>query len=98
MFDLSKDIRSLSDFKRDTSSFMRRLHRSGHPLVLTVNGKARLVVQDAAAYQQLLELASQVETIEGIREGLAAFARGEGIPALDALDAIRKKHGIPRTD
>lgn len=50
MLDLANDIRSLSDFKRNTVALLDRLRESGHPLVLTINGKAELVVQDAAAY------------------------------------------------
>ncbi len=59
----SHDIRSLSDFKRNTTDLLDRLRTTGHPLVLTINGKAELVVQDAEAYQALLD---RVEAIEGI--------------------------------
>ena len=62
MLDLAKTSRSLSDFKRNTVELLDRLRETGHPLVLTVNGKAELVVQDAAAYQALLD---RVEAIEG---------------------------------
>ncbi len=68
MLDLANDIRSLSDFKRNTLELLERLRETGHPLVLTINGKAELVVQDAEAYQALLD---RVETIEGIQRGLA---------------------------
>lgn len=47
MIDLANDIHSLTEFKRNTARFMRRLKKSGHPLVLTISGKAELVVQDA---------------------------------------------------
>ena len=53
--DISKDIHSLSDFKRNTTEFVSQMRESGHPVVLTINGKAELVVQDAAAYQKLLD-------------------------------------------
>jgi hypothetical protein len=46
MIDLSQDIRSLRDFKRNPGEFLTRMKRSGHPVVLTVNGKAELVVHD----------------------------------------------------
>ena len=49
MLDLANDIRSLSDFKRNTLDLLDRLRKTGHPLVLTINGKAELVVQDAEA-------------------------------------------------
>jgi prevent-host-death family protein len=74
MLNLARDIHSLSDFKRKTPEFIERLEETGEPVVLTVNGRARLVVQDAASYQRMLELVRQAETIEAIREGLEAVA------------------------
>ena len=50
-----QDILSLTEFHRQTKIHMARLYATGRPEVLTVNGKARLVVQDAGAYQRLLE-------------------------------------------
>jgi hypothetical protein len=50
-----QDILSLTEFHRHTKIHMARLYATGRPEVLTVNGKARLVVQDAGAYQRLLE-------------------------------------------
>jgi prevent-host-death family protein len=93
MLDLANDIRSLSDFKRNTVELLNRLRETGGPLVLTVNGKAELVVQDAAAYQTLLD---RVETIEGIQRGLADVKTGRTRPAKKVFDRLRRKHGIPR--
>jgi prevent-host-death family protein len=45
--DIANDIRSLSDFKRNTSELLERLKKTGNPLLLTINGKAEVVVQDA---------------------------------------------------
>jgi prevent-host-death family protein len=96
MIDLSKGIDSLTNFKRNTTAFLDRLQESGQPVVLTINGKAKLVVQDASSYQQLLEMIDRLESIEGIRRGLAEMKAGKGKP-LDQVDkAIRKKHRIPR--
>ena len=39
MLDLANDIRSLSDFKRNTVELLDRLRKTGHPLVLTINGR-----------------------------------------------------------
>lgn len=50
---------------------MKQLKRSKSPLVLTVNGKAAAVVQDAEAYQRLLDIAARADVGEGIRQGLA---------------------------
>ena len=61
MLDLTKDIRSLTEFKRNTTELVDNLKRTKHPLVLTVNGKAELVVQDAQSYQELLEAAESTQ-------------------------------------
>jgi len=50
---IDRDIHPLTDFKRNTSHFLSQLKETGQPLVLTINGKAELVVQDAASYQKL---------------------------------------------
>ncbi len=50
-----QDIGSLTDFARNTRAHLDRLRRTGRPELLTVNGKAEVVVQNAAAYQRLIE-------------------------------------------
>jgi PHD/YefM family antitoxin component YafN of YafNO toxin-antitoxin module len=50
-----EDIGSLTDFARNTKAHLKRLKRSGRPELLTVNGKAEVVVQNASAYQRLIE-------------------------------------------
>lgn len=64
MLDIANDIQSLSTFKRESAKVMRRLKKTGKPVVLTVNGKAEVVVQDAAAYQRLLEEFAKLEQDE----------------------------------
>lgn len=78
---LARDIQSLSTFKRDTAKLMRQMRRTKEPIVLTVNGRAALIVQDAESYQQLLEAKERMEAIEGIRSGLESMKRKRGKPA-----------------
>ena len=65
-------------------------------LVLTVRGKAAAIVQDAEAYQRLLDIAAQADVEEGIRQGLDDVAHGRTRPAREVFDEIRRKHDIPR--
>lgn len=78
MLNIDRDINSLSSFKRNTSEFIEQMKKTGEPIVLTINGKAELIVQDAASYQRMLEAVERLETIEGIKRGLAEMERGEG--------------------
>lgn len=101
MLNLEQGIDSLTNFKRQTADYLRRLHDTGAPVVLTVNGKAEVVVQDAAAYQRLVELAEKAdreETVAAIREGLADVKAGRVKPARKALAALAKKYGISESD
>jgi prevent-host-death family protein len=93
MLDLANDIRSLRDFKRNTRDLLDRIRTTGNPMVLTVNGKAELIVQDAGAYQALLD---RVEALEGIQRGVADVKAGRTKPAQQVFDKLRRKHGIPR--
>jgi hypothetical protein len=94
MIDL-EDIQSLTDFQRDAKRHIQRLKRTGKPQVLTVNGRAELVIQDAKSYQKLLHLIERAEAIAAVRDGLKSVKRGEGEPAGRVLERIRRKHRIP---
>jgi len=50
-----EDIGSLTDFSRNTKAHLKKLRQTGRPKLLTVNGKAEVVVQNASAYQRLIE-------------------------------------------
>ncbi|MCY7284509.1 MAG: type II toxin-antitoxin system Phd/YefM family antitoxin [Cyanobacteria bacterium CAN_BIN43] len=89
-----KDIRSLTDFQRNAKQYLQHIRDSRAPIVLTVNGKAEMVVQDAEAYQDLLDRLERAEAIAAIRQGLAEFERGEGLPARAVLETLRAKHGV----
>jgi PHD/YefM family antitoxin component YafN of YafNO toxin-antitoxin module len=96
MLNLAEDIHSLTEFKRKTTAFMRQMKTRQRPVVLTVNGKAALIIQDTGSYQRLLEAADRFETVLALQEGMAQSRRGEGV-SLDAFDKhMRAKHGIPR--
>ena len=88
-------IHSLSHFQRNSKALIKTLKKSGQPAVLTVNGRAELVVQDAASYQKLLDELDRLETIEGIRRGLESMKRGEGRPVEEVLEEVRRKLKLP---
>jgi prevent-host-death family protein len=91
MVNISRDINSLSNFKRNTSDFLERLKETKSPLVLTLNGVSELVVQSAEGYQELLDRLEYLETVAGIQRGLTELAEGKSNPAMEALrEKLRK--------
>jgi prevent-host-death family protein len=96
MFDIEKDIQAMTTFRRNPGHFMKHLKKTKRPLILTVNGKAEAVVQDAEAYQRLLDIAAQADATEGIRQGLEDVKKGRVISAREALEKFRRSRAIPR--
>jgi prevent-host-death family protein len=94
--DITKDIQAMTTFRNHSAQFLRHLKKTKRPLILTVNGKAAAVVQDAEAYQRLLDLAAEASAVEGIRQGLEDAANGRVRDAREALNEMRAKYGIPR--
>lgn len=96
MLDITKDIQSLTTFRRQSGDFIKQLKKSKRPVVLTVNGKAAAVVQDAEAYQRLLDIAASADEEEAIRQGLEDVKRGRTRPAREFFAEFEAKHGISR--
>jgi prevent-host-death family protein len=96
MLDITTDIQSLTTFRRSSGDFMKQLKRSKRPMVLTVNGKAAAVVQDAEAYQRLLDIAARANAEEGIRQGLEDARQGKIRPIEEFFAEFETAHGISR--
>ncbi len=94
MLNIAKDIQSLTTFRRRSGDFIKQLKKSKRPVVLTVKGRAAAVVQDAEAYQHLLDLAARADVEEGIRQGLEDAREGRVRPAEEFFAEFEAEHGI----
>ena len=95
MIDL-REVRSVTEFQRNIKDYVGRLKEKKTPLVLTINGRAEIVVQDAESYQVLLDRLERAETLAAIRRGVEQMGGGEGIPLEEAEKRLRNKHGFRR--
>lgn len=94
--DITQDIQPLTTFRNNSAAFLQQLKKNKRPVILTVNGKAAAVVQDAEAYQRLLDIAARADAAEGIRQGLEDVAKRRTRPVREFLASFRRAHGIPR--
>ncbi len=96
MIDITKDIQSLTTFRRRCGTLMKQIKKSKRPVVLTVRGKAAAVVQDAKSYQRLLDLAAGADAEEGIHQGLEDVKKGRVRPVKEFFAEFEARHGVRR--
>jgi len=88
MIDITQDIHSMTTFKRNSTGLIKRMRKTGRPLILTVNGKAEAVLLDAASYR---EIAENLDAMAGIRRGLAQAKKGMGRPVDEVFDELERE-------
>ena len=88
----SSDIHTVTDFSRKPADHIRRLNESKRPELLTVNGKAAVVVQDAATYEKMAALAEYAESVQNIRQAMSE----QGRLLAEFTAEFETRHGISR--
>ena len=88
----SSDIHTVTEFSRKPAEHIKRLAKSKRPEILTVNGKAAVVVQDAETYEKMAKLAEYAQSIQNIRQALSETGR----PLAQFTNEFEAKHGITR--
>lgn len=88
-------IQSLTEFQRNTRASITQLKKTGRAAVLTVNGQAEIVVQDAHAYQRMFEKVEEVEQLLDLCRGIGECRAGSMRNVGEVLDAIEARHLPP---
>ncbi len=95
MLDVSRDIHSLTEFKRNTTEYLDQLKAGGRALLLTINGHAELAVMSAATFQRVLDAIARLDVMEGIRGGIADMTAGRTRPAEEFFAEMRRRKDLP---
>ncbi len=88
---LTEDIRSVTDLKRNTKSILAQIHKTKRPVVLTVNGRADAVLMDAKTYERHLA-ASNLSKLLAAAEQDILLKRTR--PARSFLKEFKNAHKI----
>lgn len=86
-----KSVNPLTDFNRNTKAFLTRLRKSGQPEMLTINGKAAVVIQDAAAYSEMLHRLEQAYFNEAVQVGIEQMEAGKVTPIEEVVRKLRAR-------
>ncbi len=81
-------IHAVSDFSRKPAAYIKRLKETGSPEILTVNGKAEIVVQDARAYEEMIDL---LDSLEKIVISAKQHDKGNALPAAAAFSKLEER-------
>ena len=90
-FSPSEDIRSVTDLKRNTREILQQVHKTGRPVVLTVNGRADAVLLDARTYEKYLRAFNLAGLLA---EGEADVSAGRVRGARSILREFKNAHKI----
>ena len=88
---LDEDIRPLSEFRAEVASFVKHIHETRRPMVLTQRGIGVAVLVDVHEFESMQERLEILEEIYRAEEQLAA---GGGVPQEEAR--ARVLEGIAR--
>jgi predicted transcriptional regulator len=94
--DATPDVQPLTAFRDNPTEVIERLKITRRPITLTVDGKPEVIVQEAAAYQRLPELAAEADEDQAIQRGLEDMHAGRTRPLDEVFDEMREKYAIPR--
>ena len=90
-----RDIQTLSEFKKNASKLVKQVQETKQSIVLTVNGQAVAVVQDAESYQNALNERELAESVNVLKKRITKLRNGgKRIPAEEVFAKISKKYGV----
>jgi prevent-host-death family protein len=85
---LAGRVKPISYLKANAPRVIRGLSESGEPLVITLRGEAKAVLQDIARYEETQETLALLKALAQSRE---AVAKGKVRPAREAFARIRAR-------
>lgn len=90
-------IKPLTDFLRNSKSHIQALKESREPQLLTVNGEAAVVIQDAASYEEMAGFAEQARQDARLQAALDHFrSGGKGLGAAEVFERLGKRASLTR--
>ena len=85
---IDQDIRSMSEFRTGIASFLKQVHDTKRPLIITQHGKGAAVLLDVGEYEAMLE---KMELLQGVQTSISQLEKGEGVTHNDARKKVLKR-------
>ena len=85
---VNEDIRPMSEFRTGIASFLKQIHDTKRPLIITQHGKGVAVLLDAGEYEAMQE---RIELLQDIQASVSQVEAGQGIEHKDAKATVLKR-------
>jgi prevent-host-death family protein len=86
-FSISKDIEPLSEFRKHSAEFVKRLKKEKKPIVLTQHGKSAAVLLDVSEYERFTR---KMEMLEDLLQAKQDSEQGNTYTMDEAKERIEK--------
>lgn len=85
---IDQDIKPLSEVRIGIANFIKQVHETRRPVVITQHGKSVAVLLDASEYEAIQE---KLELLTDIQASLGQLEAGQGVAHEDAKEEIMKR-------
>ncbi|HLV48183.1 MAG TPA: type II toxin-antitoxin system Phd/YefM family antitoxin [Aliidiomarina sp.] len=82
---VDEDIRPLSEFRAGVATFVKQIHETRRPMVLTQRGRGVAVLVNVQEYERMQ---ARLELLEEIYKAEEQLANGEGISHNEAKSRV----------
>ncbi len=90
---ITEDIKSVTELKKKTNDIFRQMHRTGRPIIVTVNGKPDAVLLDVDVFETKLKA---LNLGMFLAEAETDLKDGRTRPARDFLKDLKKHAKVQR--
>ena len=87
----TNDIYPVSDFNRKTSEHIKRVQETKRPEILTVNGKAAVVIVDPESYDKMAQNQELLHSLKNIAIADEQHENGQGRPAQQVFEELKSE-------
>ena len=85
---IDQDIRSLSEVRKGMANFIKQVHDTKRPVIITKRGKGVAVLLCANEFEAMQE---KIELLSDIQTSLNQLEKGAGISHKDAKEKLLKR-------
>jgi prevent-host-death family protein len=87
---VNEDIKPMSEFRTGIASFLKQIHDTKRPLIITQHGKGVAVLLDAGEYEAMQE---KIELLQDIQTSISQIEGGQGVNHGQARSKVLKRIG-----